>query len=129
MKKFLSLLMVCFVLVACSKDDGDDDQELMAQYLGPWQGTYAGDDSGTWMITIFEDGTVTGSAFSSTSLTNLDITGQVNPDGNINLTAGTVSNNATFTGSLNATNGTASGTWQNATSTPPSQGTWVGTKQ
>lgn len=118
--KLFALLLIVFSM-ACSNDD--DDMKVV--YAGSWAGTFAGDDSGTFEVTISENGKVTGDAFSNNLQQNLPLNGQIDSSGDLRAVLGSAENGASFTGKFSNTS--ASGTWNNPSF--QGSGTWSGTKQ
>ena len=119
----ISLLFIVLFTVGCSKDDEDTgDLEL---YVGSWSGTFSGSDSGTFLVTIYIDGEVSGTAFSNNLKQNIPLNGEIDESGNFDAVLGVSDSGASFTGKFTETK--ASGTWKN----PPLNfsGTWNGVKQ
>ena len=80
---------------------------LLTLLSGQYQGTFTGDDAGTWSITVDTDGVVTGESISNTYGTDT-VSGNISSDGesSIDGTAGS----SVFSGSFNR-DGTVNGTW------------------
>lgn len=123
MKSFFKLLILFLTLVNFSCSNDDDVQEI--NFAGNWAGTYAGDDSGTFAVTIGTDGKVTGDAFSNNLHQSLPLNGQIDSSGELDAVLGSAQNGASFTGQFSAT--TAIGTWNNPSF--QGSGSWSGTKQ
>lgn len=89
--------------------------EMMA---GTYEGSYSGDDSGTWTVVISNTGTISG--INSDGET---ISGSIVSNGIANFAAGTTGSSTTFRGSFTFS-GNANGTWLNESN----RGTWSGSK-
>jgi hypothetical protein len=81
-------------------------------YQGTWNGTYIGNDIGTFQLFIDNNGIITGDFFSNINGGPIPGTGIVNLNGSF---TGTTSNGTNIQGtmSVTGTNGTANGTWNN----------------
>ena len=129
MKKSLSIaLMLCFILVqtSCSGDDAiNKEEDIFLKYKGIWNGTYLGDDEGTWTATIDETGHFSGTVTSDNFNTSFVLEGNVDQKGKL---MAVYKNSGTeigiFEGNITKTSGT--GTWTNRTSNL--QGSWAGEK-
>jgi len=53
-------LFLALVIVACSSDDGDNNNTLSPEYVGTWEALYSGDDFGDALVIISNTGDVTG---------------------------------------------------------------------
>tara|TARA_B100000768_G_scaffold143000_1_gene135037 strand:+ start:1857 stop:2087 length:231 start_codon:yes stop_codon:yes gene_type:complete len=53
-------LFLALVIVACSSDDGDNNNKLSPEYVGTWEALYSGDDFGDALVIISNTGDVTG---------------------------------------------------------------------
>ena len=82
---------------------------LMGLLAGIYNGTYSGDDSGTWSIVVDSDGVITGSGCSTVALSEFDIRGEVTSDGE--LSSFGFASNGNFLGSFDASSGNFSGNW------------------
>ncbi|KJD36815.1 hypothetical protein PW52_04060 [Tamlana sedimentorum] len=125
MKATKSLLML-FLIVAtlyCSSSDDSDEMniDLMS---GFWSGTFSGDDTGTFSVFVYANGTVTGTAYSNSLKASLEIEGTIDEKGNLDAVLGSSDNGASFTGKFAKV--TSSGTWNNPNFNI--SGTWSGTK-
>ena len=89
--------------------------ELMA---GTYEGSYSGDDSGTWTVVISSTGTISG--INSDGET---ISGSIVSNGIANFAAGTTGSNTTFRGNFTFA-GNANGTWLDESD----RGTWSGSR-
>ena len=98
---------------------------ILNLFAGIYSGTYSGADSGTWEVTIDGSGNITGSGKSNSQIL-FGITGSVNANGNMALTASGAAGEATYSGTLDVTTGIVSGTWQFVP--PPGGGTFSGNK-
>lgn len=92
-------------------------------YAGDWSGTFTGDDTGTFDVTINANGTITGSGYSNSYSETFSLSGSINSNGQFS--AGSTSTGASFTGTVSGNS--MSGNWNN-TNTGDS-GTFSGTKQ
>ena len=120
---FVTLSSLYVTTTSCSKDDDKDAIEVDEAIVGAWQGTYSGDDSGTFQMTINAQGKISGSATSTNTGETFTLTGSVkNSDGGFS--AGSTSNGATFTGTVAGTS--MNGTWES--SQYGTSGTFTGSK-
>ncbi len=119
---FSFILAICTIsmMLACSSDDGD---ETPSEFQGNWNGTFEGDDTGTWVMNIDSEGEITGDVVSDLDGT-FTVRGAVQDNGTASATAGTVSSGAIFSGTFNGDN--VSGTWQNVSE--GDSGIWSGSR-
>lgn len=101
-------------------DDGSGD---VSDFAGQWDGTYTGDDSGIFSVTISSSGAISGNGYSTNWEESFTLSGSVNSNGSFN--AGNTSTGATFTGTIIGNNLT--GNWNNPA--VDESGTFVGQKQ
>jgi len=123
-KRCWLFVAVLAMTVACKKDR----EVAISLFAGVWSGQYAGDDQGTWSVTISDNGEISGTGQSTRLGTTFSMEGNVSKDGSFTATIGTVATGSEFTGRLTG-NGTASGTWTNTVTDPPMRGTWSGEQQ
>lgn len=126
MKKWTLLLtlIIGFSIFSCSSDDDNENQT--SEFQGNWNGTYTGDqDNGTWIMTIDNTGSITGTSTSNVFNQTFDVNGNVEDNGNLSVTVGNASSGATFEGTMDES--TASGTWNNTSVNM--NGIWEGAKQ
>lgn len=127
--KMLALLMTSIVGVTTScKDEASTTptpQITNHAYMGTWQGTFSGDDSGTWDMVADKDGKFMGEMYSENSKQSYPLTGSIDNNGKFDALIIVSGDTINFDGQ--GSGGTsASGTWEN-----PSymiSGTWVGAK-
>ena len=124
MKKlcYLPLLMLTLMFTSCSEDD--QGEEISADLVGSWSGTYSGDDRGVWTVNVSSTGRVSGTATSTFAQESADINGRVSDNGQLSATIGS-SEDREFVGQLRDDNG-AAGTWVD--NRRDQDGTWVGVK-
>jgi len=111
---FLSISLITF-LNSCSNND-DETIVQPTDYQGIWNGTYSGDDHGTWTATVDDNGVATGSATSEIYSATYSLNGTVNlENGQFSATIGEASTGAEFSGqfSVSNTETTGSGSWTN----------------
>lgn len=109
MKKFILLILMSLFFTSCKTGENIASNLSAKGYLnaGHYIGTYSGDDSGTWDMTIDSEGKITGSSISDSQETS-SISGSLNENtANIKLSNGT-----TFSISINSNK--ISGTWNNS---------------
>jgi len=113
-------LLLALVIVACSSDDGDNNNTLSPEYVGTWEALYSGDDFGDALVIISNTGDVTGVVDEL-----YQVTGTLTNNGVLNAASGSVNDgvNTIWSGVLN-TDGTGSGTWSNS----GFSGEWVAVK-
>jgi hypothetical protein len=87
---------------------------LLSTMAGIYNGTYSGDDTGTWTLVVAEDGTITGSGCSTTAGGDFTLSGTVASDGVSAI--GTGGDSAEFEGTFSLT-GNFSGTWSDTANT------------
>ncbi len=115
-------LIIGTSILSCSKDDDNSN----FKYEGEWIGSYNGeDDNGAWEVRIDGNGTVTGSATSSSIGFTFDLDGAVASDGEFKASYGNSFVGGEFIGQLN--DDSASGTWESLSQ--GINGTWNGNKQ
>ena len=83
---------------------------LLSLYIGYYQGSFTGDDSGSWSFTVDGEGIVSGEGVSSVDGGEFTLTGTVNSQGRIN--DGVASSGASFSGGFDRQGG-FSGVWEN----------------
>ena len=111
---FLSISLITF-LNSCSNSNIDPIVQP-TNYQGIWNGTYSGDDSGTWTATVDDKGVATGSATSAVYSATYNLNGTVNlKNGQFSATIGEVSTGTKFSGqfTVSSTATIGSGTWTN----------------
>jgi hypothetical protein len=81
---------------------------VLSANAGKYEGTFTGDDAGTWKTTLTQDGTVKGTGISD-DLGNFKVFGKSSCDGAF--LAGNASTGASFAGTNR--NGVISGFWVN----------------
>lgn len=81
-----------------------------ANFAGVYSGTFNGSDSGSFQVTVLQDGTAKLAGRSSKMGMSFTGEGKVSPDGSV--AVGSASTGSTFTGSISSTE-TLSGTWKN----------------
>lgn len=126
MKKLTLFLTLLFgiVIISCSNDD--DNKISTSEFQGNWSGIYTGnDDNGNWNMNIDENGVITGTVTSNIFNFTTETNGNVQENGNLEVTVGASNNGATFQGTMNVDENTAGGTWENGTF----NGTWNGSRQ
>ena len=113
-------LFLAWVIVACSSDDGDNNNTLSPEYVGTWEALYSGDDFGDALVIISNTGDVTGVVDEL-----YQVTGTLTNNGVLNAASGSVNDgvNTIWSGVLN-TDGTGSGIWSNS----GFSGEWVAVK-
>lgn len=109
MKKtiFFTVVLGFLTLISCDK------QGPYYNYQGDWNGTYSGGkDSGTWSLTVSNEGKVSGVAISDSSLNaTATMGGSVTEDGEFEATFGLFEGNVIFSGIMQY--GQISGSWEN----------------
>lgn len=131
-KTLTLLILISLVGAGCSesKDDSaptqEQNEETPPSYEGNWEGTFSGDDSGTWEMVVDENGDFEGFLFSDNSQSNYPLEGSIDKDGVFSAVIHIGTTLLDFSGQ--GTDGTsASGNWSN-----PDQlikGSWTGTKK
>lgn len=121
--KKLALILFSLVLFSCSKENPEPTFLEMA--AGRWQGTFSGDDNGTWTMTIQNDGKLIGE-LRSQNVPNIGFpgTGTLTAEGKISATIQVTESISEMTGSIS--NQKMTGTWKNDTN--GIEGIWEGTK-
>lgn len=93
---------------------------LLSLLVGTYSGTFAGDDRGTWNMTISANGGISGSASPSLG-SSIPITGNV-------LTSGSMINTSGWTGGFDIATGIVSGNWTVSVNSTTFSGTYTGSK-
>ena len=109
MKKLLLLLLCVPLLFSCGKKKDNEKEKSKINFskiIGEWEGTYTGDERGTFKGHISINGSISG----ITSL-GYNIDGTVNADGDIKMSFGEVSSGTIFEGYYK--NNRFIGTWNN----------------
>jgi len=119
MKKGYLILLVFVSVISFSSCSSDDDNPSLNVFNGDWNGTFSGDNSGTWSVNISSQGVIDGFA------DGLKVTGTVSSQGDFDATVGDVSGGSKFTGRLQGNQG--SGVWSNVSTNE--SGTWEGMMQ
>jgi hypothetical protein len=101
-------------------------ETILNLLAGTYQGMYGGDEIGTWTVTIDGSGNITGSGYSTTYQFTFGVTGSVNANGSMSLSASGSAGSATFNGTVDVANGRVTGNWQYVP--PPGGGTFSGNK-
>jgi len=83
---------------------------LFSILAASYSGTFSGDDTGSWTITVATDGTVTGTG-NSNSDGAFSITGNVSSNGTVSAAASGSAGSSTWSSIIDITNGTIDGTW------------------
>ncbi len=113
------LLFACLVFTSCEEDK-------LAKYEGIWEGSYIGDEEGTFKIRIKENGISEGVAYpANTEGQSFIFTGSVNEDGELAMSASVFGRVAMYEAYLTETN--LSGSWSDEEG--DFSGTWSGTKR
>jgi hypothetical protein len=112
----LAVALTCFV--SCGGDSvesgspayscQEEATACLAELAGDYAGTYRGDATGTWEVTIDNDGTLSGTVVNNEYGYVYDLDGQSDENGAV--VFGTVSDGSTFSGQIH-TDGSISGTW------------------
>jgi hypothetical protein len=81
-------------------------------YAGTWNGTYIGDDNGSFQLYVDSNGNITGDFYSNINGGPIPGTGIVDQNGSF---SGTTSNGSSIQGTMivSGSSGTANGTWNN----------------
>ncbi|MEK6152168.1 hypothetical protein WIW50_02860 [Flavobacteriaceae bacterium 3-367] len=108
--------MFTFLLLACSNDN------TISSFQGQWNGTFKGDDMGTWNAQIMSQGVVTGTATSDVFNNPDEISGSVDGDGQFSATVGSTISGTIFTGQFSGDR--VSGSWVNQGNNL--EGSWEG---
>lgn len=118
--KLLFLCVIALIVVSsCKKAEKGDD---IIDYSGQWEGTFSGEDNGTFSVTINSQNQLSGSGYSTNWSESFSLTGTVQVDGTFN--AGNASTGAVFAGTINGSN--LAGNWNNQSTSE--SGTFKGQK-
>lgn len=77
---------------------------------GVFSGSFSGVDNGTFTVTTYQNGLVSGTASSATAGA-MGVNGRMDPNGGFVLTAGGTAGSATYHGRIDPQSGTVSGVW------------------
>lgn len=94
------------------------------KYAGSYAGTFDGDDTGTFNVSITNVGVITGSG-NSAEVGIFTVSGTVAAGGGLSMSTSGTAAGATFSGTIDTATGTVSGTWSGS----GSSGTFSGQKQ
>lgn len=131
MKKLNSLVLIALLCVgtfisSCKKDD-DEPAKTENAYKGSWEGTFTGDDAGTWTATISGSGAITGSVKSNNLPgTSFPVSGSVSSAGKFEAVTIIMGDSVVFTGDGSG-GSVAAGLWENANA--GLVGIWSGEKK
>ncbi len=120
---FLSAVPGTPALVPSADAQAHFESTLFDQMSGNYSGTFSGDDSGTWQITIDKDGKISGVSKSDSDPDTGLLSGKVLADGSTTVGVVDGGGSGTFTGTIKLT-GEISGTWSDS----PESGTFTGKK-
>ena len=104
------MLTLQYLSGICSSPTPPPPPPEVSAFAGTYAGTFIGDDSGKFTVVVDTTGNITGTGESIT-FGIFDISGTVDPSGNLELVAGNTSLGAIFSGII-ASDGTVSGTWE-----------------
>jgi hypothetical protein len=122
----LALFLVSTVIYSCKKDDDTPPANTDSPYKGSWEGTFSGDDNGTWTAVIGASGAITGELVSGNLPgTPFPIAGTINGTGAFDAHAVVMGDTVVFIGQASNST-TAAGNWQNLDQSM--SGTWAGSK-
>lgn len=113
-------------LVADSAAQNHLSGTIWKYYAGRYTGTFSGEDSGAFDVTIMANGMIAGTG-SSKSEGGFVVTGQLATDGTLSFATGSTSTSAAFKGKI-TTGATLSGTWKNSGETGKFSGQRVTSK-
>lgn len=112
-----AIILCCLIFASCKENE-------QAKYEGVWEGTYSGDEVGTWKMHIDEDGTSQGVVSpANPNYRSFKFTGSVNGDGELSMSAAVFGSIAAYdafltesdlSGSWNFEEGTIVGAWSGA---------------
>lgn len=125
----LPLMLLTITVISCK--DEEEYMELttpFGKFKGAWEGTFAGGDSGTWEITVNDNGGITGSVKSNTlPETNFLLSGKVSIEGDVTINYIFAERKiGSFVGKM--TESSVSGNWNSSTAAGDWVGTWSGAK-
>lgn len=114
-------------LVSLSAAQQHFKSTLLKRYAGNYAGTFAGQDNGTWQISVTTGGSITGKGYSNGYKENLSIAGTMTSSGTASLNAAVgVAGAAIFIATINPDTGAVSGTWSSPSLNQ--SGTLIGSK-
>ena len=117
-----------FIMASCKQDadsSSNTKTEIPSEYVASYEGTFAGDISGTWKMTSDKFGKITGN-FNDGS-TDYPASGRLESDGKLSGEMNASGVKIGFTGTVDKTTGKVDGTWKNTTINK--QGTFTGNKK
>lgn len=111
-------------LVSAAQAQSHLSTTIFSALAGSWNGTFAGNESGTWSLTVSQTGRISG-AGNSSQTGAFSIFGSLQSSGDAAFASGGAGT-ASFSGDFSYTNGIASGNW--TISGVQGSGTWSGNK-
>jgi hypothetical protein len=90
------------------------DPAAVPNYAGYYSGTFSGDDSGTFNVTISKAGVISGTYTSNVYGYTGSAYGTIVAGGAMSMTVGGQAGNATFSGKIDVGTGAVSGTWSSS---------------
>lgn len=115
-------------MVSADSAQNHFEQTLFSLLADDYAGTYSGDDSGSWEVTINNAGGIIGTG-QSNAYGSFDIAGTVGSSGEADFTTGIAAGTqvgAVYAGTFNRADGTASGVWEGGCC---ETGSWSGARQ
>lgn len=85
----LIILILSSISLSCSSDDNNSkviEQNPYEKYAGKYKGDYFGGDTGTWEVTISNQGMISGTVHSSQFNLTFQLDGEIDTNGNLNAT-------------------------------------------
>ena len=126
--KLLSIVLLgMFALVGCTQEEDPVVEDPKSAYMGTWEGTFSGDDSGTWTMLVDQEGAFSGTVYASGGQNPYPLTGTVDDTGAMEAYIDINGSILDFDGQVAPDKVTASGTWGNPAL--KLTGTWEGSKQ
>ena len=128
---FTLTIAVSTLLFSCKKEEApvqntNNNNNNTNAYAGNWEGTFSGDDNGTWTVVIDSKGDLSGSLNSANAPGNpFAIEGKISSTGVFDAYAVVMGDSVDFDGQAN--DSLAAGTWSNVPQGV--SGTWTGSKK
>ncbi|MFH2093238.1 MAG: putative metal-binding motif-containing protein [Pseudomonadota bacterium] len=109
------------------QDCNGSDCRGIERFSGLYNGSFSGDEWGSWSLTVNTAGDIFGKAQQASTGEWTVVVGTVSSDGSVGFTQGFTSSGATFQGTINDSTGAIQGSWED--SYYDQSGTFAGTGQ
>lgn len=123
-----SLTMPNGAVVQLSRFQFGGSIPTIGTFAGNYGGSFSGSDSGTFNVTLANNGSITGTGYSTVYNVSFGVTGTISSSGSVSMTSTGYAGGAVFSGSIDSKSGAVSGIWS-VPSYPALQGVFTGQKR